>query len=156
MNAEVARRAARLTARTDSLMRAAAAGDWAPLHGALDSGAPLAEFAARRQGARDANAARLGAYRGYRVLGTAPRGRTLVTTARLDHERGAAYEDYGWAGDRVVQLGMRASVAQRLHPTPDGGWTTYDLRARRGATLRADGDRLTIATADGAVTATRR
>jgi hypothetical protein len=155
-------RALRLNARTDSLLRAAAAGDWAPLHGVMDTGAPLEEFAGRMREARADVAARLGAYRAHRVLGTAPRGQGVATVVRVEHERGASYEMYGWeGGQRIAGFGRSPSPpALRLQPTPDGGWAAYDLRTRRGSTLRVTGEgpgaRLTITTADGATTTAAR
>jgi hypothetical protein len=147
---------AALAARTDSVVRASLAGDWAPFRAALSLDAPTEAVARREGGARARVAADLGAPNGWRVVGVIPAPDGGDVVVRFDHGGGAYYERYGWRGGSVALFARgRAAPSLTVLPTGADTFAWYDIARGTLLTARFAGDRLRLETPAGVLEAVR-
>jgi hypothetical protein len=145
-----------LVARTDSVVRASVAGDWAPFRAALSLDAPTEAVARREGGARARVAADLGAPNGWRVVGVIPAPDGGDVVVRFDHGGGAYYERYGWRGGSVALFARgRAAPSLTVLPTGADTFAWYDIARGTLLTARFAGDRLRLETPAGVLEAVR-
>jgi CubicO group peptidase (beta-lactamase class C family) len=144
---ESATEAELLNARALVMAEAGARGDYGPLAEAFGGRVPPGELKAMNEKARQEMEARLGAFKGVRVLGTvpgqSPRGprRTMepaesVTVVALEFERGTAYSRFLWGGAGLV--GARhfdAPPATEFLPVSVAKFASYNLAAGTGTEI---------------------
>jgi hypothetical protein len=124
-----------LTARTREISGKAFAGDYAPLHAAGEGGGSLDDVRAREAEMMEGRRARLGAFKGFEVLGTLARPNGLaVTEVRVDFERGSVYNRYVWRNGRLSDLQATPRLRPlRLVPTAPRDWVAFDVATGTGA-----------------------
>ncbi|HVZ49766.1 MAG TPA: serine hydrolase domain-containing protein, partial [Gemmatimonadaceae bacterium] len=112
-------RAAALNAHARDIVAGLVRGDPSRLVAALGPGGPTpAEVAQQERGLMADRLSRLGAYRSFDVLGTAPGPEGMPTTVvRVTFERGVATNRYGWGPDgRIGDIGAQPYQAAPLTP----------------------------------------
>jgi CubicO group peptidase (beta-lactamase class C family) len=156
-------RARELNDKSARIVAAVVAGDARPLHTALGGGGrSLDEVAAGEREMMDSRRERWGAYKGFTVLGTAPNSEgDLMTTVRVEFERGAGTNMYAWGPDGAI-MGIDAApfTAPELIAVGDGVFERFSLRGRAaGVRLvfagRGASATITVATPAGPVTLKR-
>jgi CubicO group peptidase (beta-lactamase class C family) len=136
---EAAAEAERLNARALAIAEASSRGDYGPLAEAFGGRIPPGELKARNDKIRQEREARLGPFKGVRVLGTVP-GQTprgprrsmepaeSVTIIAHEFERGAAYSRFLWGPEGLV--GARhfdAPPATEFRPVSATEFACYSL-----------------------------
>ena len=142
---EWAAEAERLNAASASLAEAIARGDSAPLAAAFGGRASPGEIKARVEKMRQEREARLGAFKGVRVLGSVPAGappgprRTMepaesATVVALEYERGTAYTRFAWSGEGLIgrDPDLKAAPATAFRPVSASRFASYNLAAGSG------------------------
>jgi CubicO group peptidase (beta-lactamase class C family) len=158
-------RAARLTGRIDSIVGAYIDGDLSLLYEAYERSATMQQLQSSWSTRRAGLEGQHGPLRGHRVLGTAMRDRWDVTVVRLLFEQGHADLAYVWDPDEKEHLlglsgrGLQSELS--FVPTGANTFESWDggLTSSRALSFIDGGDgpaALSLATADGAVTARRR
>jgi hypothetical protein len=98
--------------RTREMVEARAKGDFGPLHRAFGGRMPVERIRQIEEGQRRELVERLGAFRGYDVLGAVPREDVLDVYVRQRFERGDAYLRCAWDGEQLAGIrGLRALPA---------------------------------------------
>jgi CubicO group peptidase (beta-lactamase class C family) len=126
-----AQRLAQLSTRTEAMLAAAGRGDYSLL-GAAFGGRTADQVAARDQDLMQDRVSRLGAFRGYRVMGTAALGGGgAITVVRADFERRSVYNRYFWLPDGTIDEMEPSPVSPSviLVPQSASAFTTFGPRA---------------------------
>jgi CubicO group peptidase (beta-lactamase class C family) len=116
-----ATRLAELTARTADVAGRAFKGDVSGLHEAMGGRLPLEQLREQEAEMMADREQRLGSFRGFVALGSAPRGEgRIASVVRLDFERRSVFNVYLWEGDRIVGIrGMPELPAERYVPVSE-------------------------------------
>jgi CubicO group peptidase (beta-lactamase class C family) len=142
-----------LNNRAAAIIEGGSKGDYAAMHQAFRSGVPLERIKAMESRAWENWRGRWGAFKGFKVLGTArdPEG-GATTSTRLDFERGSVFVHYVWEEGAIV--GVRAgptmpgSVFVPVSPTE---FVSFSLEAPSAVrvSFKLEGDRATGLTVHG-------
>lgn len=119
-----------LGSRALAIWQAASKGDAKPLFEALGGSEPLDELTAQLKGLAADRAERLGALKEVSLLGTVRRGGgVLVSTVRLDFERGVVSNVLVWGPDGAIRNRIARPLAPAvLVPVGPGAFVRFDLR----------------------------
>jgi hypothetical protein len=151
--AEIAERA---NARIAAIVEAGSKGDYRPVAEAFAGAMPAAEVNENEGRLWRDLRERLGAFKGFEVLGTARMRPMAATIVRLDFERGSQYMRFGWDGGQLVGIRMLPEPpALRLYPTSATELVSFDLRDPNPVRARAAGERLTLQRGTAEVTGIR-
>jgi len=139
-----------------TMLQAAAAGDYAPLHQAFGGEPPLEQLRGMHEEFMAEVVERLGPLRGVELVGTTPRAPGAMTVVRLRHERGAQLLRVTWAGGRVAGMSpMREPPAMLFVPVAADTWTSFDIGTGAAMRLRVEGGALVVDTPAGPVRAAK-
>ncbi|MBI3792123.1 MAG: serine hydrolase [Gemmatimonadetes bacterium] len=122
-------RATELGARALSIVQAMTRGEAQPLHDALAEPEPLDEMTQQVRNLAADRVQRLGALKAVTLLGAIARQQgMLVTTVRLDYERGVVSNVFQWGpGGRILRRVARPLAAAMLVPTSATAFERVDL-----------------------------
>jgi len=139
--------AERLSARALAIAEASARGDYGPLAEAFGGRVPPGELKARNDKIRQEREARLGPFKGVRVMGTvpaqAPNGprRTMepgesVTVVALEFERGTAYSRFLWGPEGLAGARhLDVAPAIEFRPVSASRFASYSLATGSGTEI---------------------
>jgi hypothetical protein len=129
-----------LDERTGRVAGRALEGDYDPLVAAVGDVTAAEEVRRNEAEVMEDRRSRLGGFRGYEVLGTAPvRDDLAATDVRLDFERGSVFNRYVWRGDRLLDVrAVPRLPALRLVPQSERELVAFDLRRGTGPRLRLE------------------
>lgn len=125
-------------------------GDFGPIAGAAADADTAEEIRKDEIHVMKSRRSRLGAFRGFEILGTAPvRDDIDATDVRVDFERGSAFNRYIWKGEGLVAVREAGSLPPlRLAPQSEMEFIAFDLQRGNGPRLRleAGGSQLLLVT----------
>jgi CubicO group peptidase (beta-lactamase class C family) len=160
--ASSATRLAELTTRTADIAGRAFKGDVSGLHQAMGGRRPIEDLRAQEAGMMADRERRLGAFKGFTVLGSAPRSEgRIASVVRLDFERRSVFNVYLWEDDRIVGIrGMPDLPAERYAPVSEREFLRFSLEGDAPASrLRFEksdaGEVLVVVTSAGEARATK-
>ena len=147
---------AALGERSAAMLRAAAAGDFAPMHQAFGGEMPVEELRGTFGGFLAGLAERLGAVQSVEAVGTARQGPVARTVVRLRMERGTQHVRIAWEDGRVAGMQPMGEVPPVLFvPVGADAWASYDQASGTSVRVRMENGALVIETPAGPVRATR-
>jgi hypothetical protein len=122
-----------LGAKALAIWQAASRGDAKPLYDALGGTEPLDRLTEQVKGLAADRAERLGALRNVSLLGTVPRQQgILVSTVRLDFERGVVSNALVWGPDGTLRSRVARPLAPAVFvPVGPGAFVRFDLSGGR-------------------------
>jgi CubicO group peptidase (beta-lactamase class C family) len=122
-------RMSEIGARAEAIVRAMTQGNAQPLHDALAEPDPIDEMTKQVKSLAADRSERLGALKAVTGLGAIPReAGVLVTTVRLDYERGVVSNVFAWGpGGRITRRVARPLAASTLVPVSATAFERVDL-----------------------------
>ncbi|HKB15591.1 MAG TPA: hypothetical protein VKF62_05965, partial [Planctomycetota bacterium] len=151
-----------LVARVEGIVRSAASGDFAPLHAAVRSSAPLEEFGKEKAPTWSRWKEELGAFRSVKAFARPGRGDVVRSFACLDFERGFRFLDYEWEGDELtLARAMPQAPRREVFPESPASFFSFDVPRWEAWKVRFEFDaygapaRLVLPSGGGEVVAVR-